>query len=123
MRTIHVTDRQTELALKELEEMIQSGVGHTTAVEKSHLSILNKTGNHVMGSEDGVFVDTTAGDRTVYLNPAPSSGSEYIVGNRGGKTLTVNGSGRMINGDTTLVLLFNNSTVQLVYNGTEWGVK
>ncbi len=123
MRTIHIQDRTIELALKELEDMIaNTETGSGTSSASSNLDIVNTTANFTMGDEDGVLVNTDSGNKTVWLTSSPETGQKYIVGNRGSNQLVINGSGRKINGDTTLTILYENSTAQLIFNGIEWVV-
>lgn len=119
-RTITINESpRIELALRELE----NGVNNVEAVAvETEEVVVNTSSNHNMGDEDAVNVDTTLGNRTVYLSPTVSNGKRYKVSNRGTGTVTVNGVGRNINGDPTLIISFENSTAQLQFSGTEWVV-
>jgi len=132
LRTIHIQDRTIELALKELEDMIAKHIQDRTIelalkeledmIANADLDIVNTTANFTMGDEDGVLVNTDSGNKTVWLTSSPEIGQRYIVGNRGSNQLVINGSGRKINGDATLTILYKNSTAQLIFNGIEWVV-
>lgn len=135
-RTITITENpKIEAALRELEKDIEdisggfpsSGSVTSTVIIGGGAYLLgnpvNTPANHVMGSETGVNVDTSGGNRTVYLASSPATGRRYHVSNRGVNQVTVNGSGRDINGDSTLILQYQNSTAQLEYNGTEWVIR
>ena len=124
MRTLHSQDRKTEIALKELEEMVAAANASISSMSSvsAPKNILHKAANHVAGAEDGVAIDATGGAKTVYLDPSVSSGKEYLASKRdsSANAVTVNGMGKTINGDATLVLQYENSAAQMVFTGTEW---
>jgi hypothetical protein len=121
-RTATHPDPRTELIVRELEAMIASVSGSSVTVTSNNETIVVTTANHTQGDENGVYVDTGGGLRTVYLKPNPTKGDKYKVGNRGAFSLTVNGMGRKINGDPAMVIQYEYSTAQLQYDGTEWCV-
>ena len=121
-RTLTHPDPRTELIFREIEAMITAVSGTSVTTTSNNETIVVTTANHTMGTESAVYVDTSAGARTVYLNPSPVKGDKYKVGNRGTNLLTVNGMGRNINGDATLIIQYEYSTAQLQYSGTEWQI-
>jgi hypothetical protein len=121
-RTIAIVDNpRIELALRELERMVATTVNSTTA-ETLDTVVVTSANYNMASTDDAVYVDTDTGTKTVYLTSSPTKGQIVKVGNRGSNTLTVNGMGRNINGDTTLIIAYEHSTAQLQYTGTEWAV-
>jgi hypothetical protein len=122
-RTVTVTENpRIELALRELEAMITAVSGTSVTVTSNDETIVVTSANHTQGTESGVYVDTDLGDKNVYLTGTPIKGQKYKVGNRGTNKVIVNGVGRKINGDSTMTILYEYSTAQLQYSGTEWMV-
>ena len=73
-----------------------------------------------------IFADTSANVITVTLQAEPILGNKVTIHDNTGSfatnNLTVNGNGKNINGNATLVLSEDNSTTRLIYNGNEWRI-
>lgn len=80
-----------------------------------------------VNSNDELIVDSTLGALTLTLPLTPSLGDKIRVMDFGDTwsatdTVTLDGNGKNINGDISLILDVPNDSVEIVYNGTEWRV-
>ena len=86
-----------------------------------------KTSNYTTQDKEGVLADTTGGAFTVTLPATPATGAQVVVADAGAywgtNNLTVGRNGSTI-GDLAqdLVCDITGASVQLVYDGTTWGV-
>lgn len=73
-----------------------------------------------------ISADVSGGSWTLTLPASPSSGTTIEVfiskGDAAANPLTVDGNGRDIEGDGTLVMDVPRARVILFYNGTEWRI-
>ncbi len=91
------------------------------------ISYLLASTNYTAANNEGVLTDTSGGAFTVTLPAAPATGAQVIVADAGSSwgtnNLTVGRNGSTIGGlAENLVCDINGASVQLVYDGTTWGV-
>ncbi len=84
-----------------------------------------KTANYTILSTDEIIVNNTSGGAFWNKLPAaPEDGETHtIILETAGNDLTVDGNGKNINGSATILVGSAGSSMQLVYNGTQWNIK
>ena len=84
-----------------------------------------KTANYtVVATDDNILCDTSGGAFTVTLPATPEDGRVYtIILETAGNTLTIDGNGKNIVGNATLLLNQPHDAPVLIYNGTQWSLK
>ena len=108
--------------------LTSNGTTWTSAVlPAGGLTYVYKTSNYTTQDKEGVLADTTGGAFTVTLPATPATGAQVVVADAGAywgtNNLTVGRNGSTI-GDLAqdLVCDITGASVQLVYDGTTWGV-
>jgi hypothetical protein len=91
------------------------------------LEYVVKTTNYTASDKQGVLTDTSGGAFTITLPPTPAAGAQVVVADAGGawgtNNLTVARNGSTISGlAENLVCDISGAAVQLLYDGTTWGV-
>lgn len=78
-----------------------------------------------LASDYVILVDTSSA-RTINLIAAPTAGATYRirdnVGSAAANNITISGNGKNINGAASYTINVAYGAVDLIYNGTEWGV-
>lgn len=91
-------------------------------------TILTAAGNYSVISTDYIItVQKTAPQITSIILPASPVTSRSIIvkdgsGNAASFPITINGNGKNIDGAASFILNLNYSSVEIVYNGTQWNV-
>ena len=71
--------------------------------------------------EDSIIFDTDSGDKTYTLEASPETGRRRRIKNNGSSQLSIDGNGNNVNGFSILVLKNKKSTVEIEFDGAEWG--
>lgn len=84
------------------------------ALEPQYVTKSSADSPYSAANMDYVTADMSSGDLTVVL---PSTGRLWVTRDGSSNTLTLQGT---VSGATNPTILFNNTTVALFHNGTEW---
>ena len=98
----------------------------TLTGQRTKLTHINSgTDGYIQTNDYIIMVDTTAA-RQIHLPTNPIEGDTYQVKDKTGtanaNNITINGSGKNIDGSSTYLINVNYATVKLVYNDTQWSV-
>ena len=108
--------------------LTSDGTGWTSsALPAGGIEFTVKTANYTAADKDGILADTSGGAFTVTLPATPSAGAQIIVADPGDdwgtNNLTIGRNGSTIEGvSEDLVCDIAGVSVQLIYDGTTWGV-
>jgi hypothetical protein len=117
-----------ELALNIADgKLFYENAGGTVQELSGGIAYVYKTANYTTQDNEGVLADTSGGSFTVTLPPSPSVGDQCVIADAGGdfgtNNLTVGRNGSTIAGlAENLIIDIAGVSVQLVYDGTTWGV-
>jgi hypothetical protein len=86
-----------------------------------------KTANYtVVSSDQRIYVDSSSGIFTITLEASPTTNREVeiidSVGNCNANTVTIDGNGNNIIGETTYLMNTSFEALKLVFNGSNWNL-
>lgn len=81
---------------------------------------------YTMIPQDAMILVDTSSARTINLEASPATGTKHIikdnVGSAAANNITISGNGKNIDGAASYTINVAYGSVDLIYNGTEWGV-
>lgn len=87
--------------------------------------VVSKTANYTAtNTDDNIICDTSGGAFTITMAASPTTGKVItVILETAGNTLTIDGNGKNINGSATVFTNVAGTSMQMVYNGTQWDIK
>lgn len=134
-------DRQWRFTINNAPEIcFYDGIALTTDIflESKKVYCLTKEGiidsstsitttYQVLSTDQIIYVDSSGGAFTITLESAPTTNRQFTIidstGSCGANTVTINGNGKNIQGNSTGLLSSDYQAWNLVYNGTQWNLK
>jgi len=116
-------DNQT----KSSEVFTSSKITYQLTKEGAILPSTTKTANYTLvGSDARIYVDSSAGAFTLTLPASPTNDKEYeiidSVGSCNSNSVTIDGNGNNIIGNSTYLLSTSYEAVKLIFNGSNWNL-
>lgn len=103
------------------------GVNNYVALDGGHVhKVTLSTGNYTLTSADYAVIVSALFSNSVTLPTSPMNGQTFVIkdgsGNAQSNNITINGNGKTIDGNSTILLRNNYASFTLSYNGTQWSV-
>jgi hypothetical protein len=106
--------------------VLVDGNGNITLPSGQIVGGRNSAGSYVVVNLEHYLTFVTTSGASVVLNSSPQTWESHIIkdgtGQAGISPISIFGSGDLIDGATSVSIASNWASIEVVYNGTQWGI-